>query len=187
MTLWAILMLAQIAPADTPPDDAVTVSAGAVSTKEDIAPLPEVRLGTGAVISLELLDTLSTKITQKGETFDLRVTEDVVADGWVVIPAGTMAVGEVTRSEAKGAFGKSGKLEARILYLRLDDRSLRLTGFLGRKGQGQTTETVLAAIAGGTLAFAVTGRSAVLEAGTQLVATTDRPVMLKPVRQVSDR
>lgn len=178
MTAWLILLLLQPGPDDTSDAPPATVVA---STEHGAPTLPIVSLAPGTDVSLELLDTLSTKITQKGETFDLRVTEDVVVDGWVLIPAGTMAVGEVTRSEAKDAFGKSGKLEARILYLRLPDRSLRLTGHLGRKGQGQTTETVLAAIAGGTLAFAVTGKSAVLDAGTLLVATTDRAISLRAI------
>lgn len=178
MTAWLLLLLLQAGPDDTSARQTATVAS---STEHDTPILPIVSLAPGTDVSLELLDTLSTRITQKGETFDLRVTEDVVADGWVLIPADTMAVGEVARSEAKDAFGKSGKLEARILYLRLPDRSLRLTGYLRLKGQGQTTETVLAAIAGGTLAFAVTGKSAVLDAGTFLVATTDRTVSLRAV------
>lgn len=139
----------------------------------------EIMVPQGTAIPLRLLDRLSTKITQKGETFDLEVLEDVVMGAEVVIPAGTLAVGEVTRSDAKGAFGKSGKLEARILYLKLAGRSLRVSGTLSVAGEGRTTETVLTALAAGTLAFAVTGKSAVLEPGTELLTHTDRPFAVR--------
>lgn len=139
----------------------------------------EVVVPQGTAIQLRLLDRLSTKITQKGETFDLEVIEDVTVGGTIIVPAGTLAVGEVTRSDAKGAFGKSGKLEARILYLKLGGRPLRVSGTLSIAGQGGTTETVLTALAAGTLAFAVTGKSAVLEAGTELFVHTDRPIAVR--------
>lgn len=139
----------------------------------------EIIVPQGTAIQLRLLDRLSTQITLKGETFDLEVIEDVALGAEVVIPAGTLAVGEVTRSNAKGAFGKSGKLEARILYLKLAGRSLRVSGTLSVAGEIRTTETVLTALAAGTLAFAVTGKSAVLEPGTELLTHTDRPFAVR--------
>lgn len=146
------------------------------------APVPiKVSLPVGTDIKMHLLDELSTKRTAKGETFQLVVTEDVQANGWLLVPSGTIAVGEVTRSDAKGAWGKSGKLEARVLYLRLNDRPVRLTGGLVAAGEGGTTEAVLATIAGGMLGFAVTGKSAVIPEGTPLIATTDRSTMLTPL------
>lgn len=143
----------------------------------------EVILPQGTAIQLRLMDRLSTKITQKGETFDLEVIEDVVVDGTTIVPAGTLAVGEVTRSDAKGPFGKSGKLEARILYLKFGGRPLRVSGTLSVAGDGGTTETVLTALAAGTLAFAVTGKSAVLEPGTELFVHTDRPISVRAVQR----
>lgn len=164
-------------------------SAEVVPIEARASPSPsqgEVILPQGTAIQLRLLDRLSTRITQKGETFDLKVIEDVVADGAIVIPAGTLAVGEVTRSDAKGAFGKSGKLEARILYLKLGGRSLRVSGTLSVAGEGGTTETVLTALAAGTLAFAVTGKSAVLEPGTELFVHTDRLIVVRGVERQSE-
>lgn len=133
-------------------------------------------LQIGTEVPLMLLDELSSKRTQKGASFHLEVSENVVANGVLVIPAGTQAVGEVTRSDPKGAFGKSGKLEARVLYMMLDDKPVRLSGTLNAHGKGATAETVLTAAAVGALAWIVTGKSAVLPKGAKLIALLDKPV-----------
>ena len=179
MSIILPLLLVQLAAqADEPVAPSVEVAP--VEAQAIPPPSPdEIVLPQGTAIHLRLLDRLSTKITQKGETFDLEVIDDVITNGIVVIPAGTHALGEVTRSDAKGAFGKSGKLEARILYLKLAGRPLRVSGVLSVAGQGGTTETVLTALAAGTMAFAVTGKSAVLEPGTQLFVYTDRPIAVR--------
>lgn len=66
----------------------------------------------GSDIRLRLLDELSTERTPRGTTSYLGVSQPAIVDGIVVIPVGTEAVGEVVRSEPKGAFGKSGQIEA---------------------------------------------------------------------------
>lgn len=178
MELLLAFLVLQALPA-TEENDLVSSQEAPVMAK----PMPSsssrgIMIPQGTPIRVELKDRLSTKITQKGETFDLEVIEDIKVDGMMVIPAGTLAVGEVSRSDAKGAFGKSGKLEARILYVKLKGRTVRVSGTLAVAGQGGTTETVLTAIAAGTLAFAVTGKSAVLEPGTELFVHTERPVFI---------
>lgn len=141
----------------------------------------EQTLQIGSQVSFKLLDELSTKRSPRGQTFRLEVTEDVKIKGQLVIPSGTIAVGEVTRSDAKGAFGKSGKLEARVLYLEVSGRTVRMTGILSAAGKGGTTETVLTAIAAGTLAFAITGKTAIIPKGTALDASLDRSVKLPTI------
>lgn len=129
-----------------------------------------VRLPTGTVIPLILRQALSTKTNVKGDLFDMSVAHDVSAMGRVVIPAGTRAVGEITRCEKKGAFGRSGKIEARVLYVVIGDRTIRTSGALSARGQGAAAETVLATVAVGALSFIVTGRSAAIAAGSPLQA-----------------
>jgi len=137
-----------------------------------------VKLQIGTAIPLTIIDRVSTKTNQKGDLIHLVVSEDVTLDGRTVIPKDTIAIGELTRCDAKGAFGKSGKLEARVLYLELRGRTIRLSGALSSRGESGTTETVLTAIAAGTLAFAVTGKSATIEPGTKLEAILDRDTIL---------
>jgi hypothetical protein len=122
----------------------------------------------GTEIPLVMGETISSKRNVKGGLFLLYTVEDLTIDGMVAIPKGTKVLAELTRAEKKGAFGRSGKLEARLLYAELENRTIRLTGSIGNRGQGGTTETVLTAIAVGTLAFIVTGKSAEIKAGTEM-------------------
>jgi len=136
-----------------------------------------VHVQVGSEIRLRLLDELSTEKSPRGTVFNLEVAEPVIVDGIDVIPVGTKAVGEVVRSEPKGAFGKSGKLEAQVLYL-IDGRPVRLSGRLHAEGDGGTTETVLTALAAGTLAFVITGRAAALGPRKIIKARLDRELVL---------
>lgn len=152
---------------------------------DEAEPLPRPELRTdrakltipvGTEIHLRLMKELSTRTHKKGDTFELEVSEHVLIDGITAIPRGTVAVGELTRSDAKGAFGKSGKLEARVLYAVLPQGYARLSGRLGVAGEGATAATAVTAVLAGTLAFAVTGTSAVIPEGARLIALTDREI-----------
>lgn len=155
---------------------AVPVHVGANPVASEVAVSSPVVLQAGTVIPLVLRQQLSTKINAKGDLFEMSVAEDVRVNDRIVIPAGTRAVGELTRCEPKGAFGRSGKIEARALYVVFGDRALRTTGAISARGKGAPAETVLTTIAAGTLAFVVTGRSATIETGTPLETMLDREV-----------
>jgi hypothetical protein len=99
----------------------------------------------GTEIPLVMGETISSKTNVKGGLFHLFTVEDLTIDGVVAIPKGTKVLAELTRAEKKGAFGKSGKLEARLLYAELENGTIRLTGSIGNRGKGGTTETILTA------------------------------------------
>ncbi|MFN3286913.1 MAG: hypothetical protein ACK40H_00515 [Sphingomonadaceae bacterium] len=111
----------------------------------------------------------------------MRVAEPVRVDGHVIVPAGTPAVGEVTRVERKGAFGKSGKLDVRVLHLDLGENRIRLTGTNSDEGAGGTAATVAVAVVAGIFSAFVTGKSAELPVGTQMVGylESDTPVIVE--------
>ena len=135
-------------------------------------------LQIGTAIPLVILDHLSTKTNEKGDLIHMEVAEDIILDGKIRIPKGSKAMGELTRCEAKGAFGKSGKLEGRALYVTLGGRTIRITGGLTVRGSSGTTATVLTGIAAGSLAFVVTGKSAEILPGTRVDAILDRNISL---------
>ena len=124
----------------------------------------------GTEVSLVLSETLTSKKHVKGDLFKLTIADDLFVDGILVLPKGTVAIGEITRAETKAAFGVAGKLEARLLYAELPNGTMRLTGRIGNKGKSGTTETVLTYAALGTIAFVVTGKSAEIPEGTELLA-----------------
>ncbi len=128
------------------------------------------KIPDGTEVKLILDETLTSKSHVKGDLFKLKVTESVMVDNVEVLPQGTIAIGEITRAQTKSAFGVSGKLEARLLYAKLPNGTLRLSGKLGQRGKGGTTETVLTYAIIGSISFVVTGKSAEIPAGTELVA-----------------
>jgi hypothetical protein len=75
-------------------------------------PPPQVvELPAGTEIPVRLDDTLSSKDSQAGQSFSATVSDDVTANGTVVIPKGSRADGTVVDAKALGKF-KGGALLA---------------------------------------------------------------------------
>ena len=105
-----------------------------------------------------------------------QVAEDVTLNGQVVIPAGTVAVGEVTRQRNRGMWGRRGILETRLLYIRLGDRQIRISGAAGDRGRAGTAGVVGALVVLPVAGFFVTGTSAVIPPGTMTAAYLDEDI-----------
>lgn len=136
-------------------------------------------LRTGTEINMRTRTELSSRTNRVGERFELEVTDPVSLNGQVVIPAGSVATGEITRVRRKGMWGRRGILETRLLHVNVGDRQIRITGAAGDRGRAGTAG-VVAAIAFVPIAgFFVTGTSAVIPPGTATAAYTeeDVPVM----------
>lgn len=101
----------------------------------------------GTPLQLATRTELNTKDNHAGDRFYLEVAEPLVYRGQVVVPVGSIAVGEVMRSERNGHFGKRGELDIRINYVQTPSGKVRLSGRMGRKGNGQG----LLAIGGGVV------------------------------------
>jgi hypothetical protein len=89
---------------------AVAVAFGAPVTAEPTA-------ASGVVVPVALLDALSTKDAQAGETFRFETLSDVQA-GQVTIPAQTMGEG-IVKTAHTGHFMSSSKLELQPVALHL--------------------------------------------------------------------
>lgn len=123
----------------------------------------------------EELTTLGGRIAV-GQQFRLTVAKDVRMGEYVIIPRGTPAVGEVTMVTGKGVFGKSGKMAVAFKYLDLNGRHIPLFGTYRQEGRDNTASSVVALSAVGVLGGVVTGRSANIPAGRQIVAYTEQPL-----------
>ncbi|WP_109354768.1 hypothetical protein [Sphingorhabdus sp. EL138] len=145
-----------------------TLIAEPVSAQTPDASVTTATIPAGTEIPMVMGEAISSKTHVKGDLFHLLTTQPLEIDGAEIIPKDTRVMAELVKATKKGAFGRSGKLEARLLYAELENRTLRLQGTIGARGKGGTTETVLAAIAIGTLAFVVTGKSANIKKGTEL-------------------
>ena len=127
-------------------------------------------LKANALIPLRMQDTVSSETTARGVSFTLVVTDDVYVDDRVVIPAGSVAHGEVIHATKAGIFGKAGELSITSRYVTVGDRRIRLRSLLAAAGQ---TKADLAAGVGLVVPFApffIRGKDLVVPADTELVA-----------------
>jgi hypothetical protein len=85
-------------------------------------PLRPGELAEGTTIHVELLDMLSTTISERGEAFRGRVNADVLQGGNVLIPAGTEIDGRVT-DVSSGSLGGHGSMRLQPETMILPDGS----------------------------------------------------------------
>ena len=131
-------------------------------------------------VQLRLREELTTKkkAVRVGQRFQMEVSEAVAINGVVVVPVGTPATGEVTEVRNKGMWGKSGYINARVVSMRVGDRSIRLSGTFDDKGVTGTGGVVAAVATIPLLGFVTTGTSAFIPMGMQVKAFVDEDVPL---------
>jgi hypothetical protein len=148
-----------------------------------IEPVASNVLRSGVEIPLLLREELTTKkkAVRVGQRFRMEVASAVSANGVVVIPAGTPAVGEITEVRNKGMWGKSGYINARAVSLRIGDRSVRLTGTFDDKGVTGTGGVVAAIALIPVAGFLTTGTSAMIPSGAGVKAFLDEDITFRAV------
>lgn len=117
-------------------------------------------------------DTINTKSVKVGDKFRITTVTDVMQDGYVMIPKGTVGEATISYRTGKGAFGKSGKMEVAFNWLDLGGRHIPLTGSYRQEGAGNTGAAVGAVVAVGVFGAFVTGHSATLTNGQPMRAHT---------------
>jgi len=138
-------------------------------------------LRVGTEVPLRLTQELTTKGKQLrvGDRFHLETSEPVLIQGVNVIPVGSPAVGEITDVRNKGMWGKSGHLSARILYVTVNGRQIRLSGAFDDKGvAGGVGAVAVSAIVFLPAGFFMTGTSAKIPAGSVIKSFVDEDVPL---------
>ncbi|WP_019516474.1 hypothetical protein [Sphingomonas sp. Mn802worker] len=135
---------------------------------------------TGTEVPLRLSEELTTKgkKLKVGQRFHMEVAENVSLQNQVVIPAGSPAVGEITEVRNKGMWGKSGHLTARIMYVTVNGRQIRLSGGFDDKGVTGTAGVVGALAVVPVAGFFMTGTSAKIPLGFPVKGFVDEDVPL---------
>lgn len=170
---WAVLAAIVATPSAAEP----TVSPiSSVQPDPGVDPQTNGALPAGTEIVLTMNDDLTTLDGQikVGHQFRLTVAKDVRMGDYIIIPHGTPAVGEVTMVTGKGVFGKSGKMAVALRYLDLNGRRIPLLGTYRQEGRDNTVASVTGLAAAGVLGGVVTGRSAIIPAGRNIVAYTEQ-------------
>lgn len=124
----------------------------------------------GTSLQLTTRTELNTKYSHAGDRFYLEVAEPLVYRGQVVVPVGSIAVGEVMRAERNGHFGKKGKLDVRLLHVQTPSGTIRLSGRNGRTGDGQGVLAIGGAVLLAWPMLFIHGTSGKLPADTAITA-----------------
>lgn len=168
--------LARTAPAATVP---VPVAAPApMAAIAPVAPTAMLRMGTEVELRTAEYLTTEHKDLRVGQRVRLEVASNVMANSRVVIPAGAPAMAEITDVRNKGGWGKSGHFNARVLYVRVGDRDVRLTGSFDDHGTTGTAGVVAAIALVPIAGFLTTGTSAKMPIGTSVKAFLDEDLQL---------
>ena len=145
-----------------------------------LAPATGNVLRAGTEVPLRMEESLDSndKTVREGNQFRMSVAQDVTLGGLVVIPAGSPATGEIVELRRKGMWGKSGRIVARVLSVRVGDRLIRLTGNFDDKGTTGTAGVVASVAFVPIAGFFVTGTSAKIPAGAGVKAFLDEDVAI---------
>lgn len=137
----------------------------------------------GTEIPLVMREELTTKKKKLrvGQRFQMEVSANVDLDGVTVIPAGTPTVGEITEVRNKGMWGKSGYINARVVSLRLGDRTVRLSGTFDDKGVTGTGAVVGSVVLLPLAGFFTTGTSAMIPVGAGVKGFLDEDIAFRAV------
>jgi hypothetical protein len=164
------------------PTSALAQNAAAPATPPIAAPVTtSAVLRVGTEVPLRLSEELTTqgKKLRVGQRFHLETSEPVMVQGVNVVPVGSPAVGEITDVRNKGMWGKSGHLAARILYVTVNGRQIRLSGAFDDKGvAGGIGAVAVSAIVFLPAGFFMTGTSAKVPAGSIVKSFVDEDVPL---------
>ncbi|MFV0467811.1 MAG: hypothetical protein ACK5MK_02665 [Dysgonomonas sp.] len=133
----------------------------------------KVILPAGSTIALETISTLDSSTASVGQIVDFRVIYDVRINEKVVIKAGTLAKGQITRIQKNGAIGKAGELDIQIKSVSaVDGQDIFLVGGnIYNQGDSQQTLSIVLGVLVCLLCLFIKGKNAVVPAGTQVLAS----------------
>jgi hypothetical protein len=115
MTAFPGLALAQT---ETPPP----------TIPSEIAAPAVIRIPAGTIIEVELVDPLSSRTSQIGDFFALRLRAPIVVEGREIVNAGAVGAGEVIDADSSGFGGRQGKLIISARYLDIGGQRVRIRG-----------------------------------------------------------
>lgn len=109
-------------------------------------------LKSGTEVKLVFAQSLSSKHAAVGEKVELRVSEAVLVDETIVVPAGARVIGTVVRGKKNEKYGNSKDLAISVDYVVVKDRRIKLTG-----EQMQKAKTNAGAATAATIGLGLSG------------------------------
>jgi hypothetical protein len=147
------------------------------------APAPPARMAPASVVlarqtavHLKFAQTVSSADAKAGAEVNFEVTQDVVANGYTVIPKGAIGVGEVTQVEPKRRMGRGGKLSVSVKYVQLGNKE-QVPLHLIQEGQSADQKV-------GKVVPFMRGKDVTLDKGTEVTAYVVGDVKVKTANLV---
>ena len=139
-------------------------------------------LPANTVIELEMTDAVSSETSKPGEFFRMRVAVGIVSGQRLLVPAGTVAVGQVVHAARSRGGGKGGELILAARYLELPQGQVKLRSGFGAAGANRTRTSLALSYVVGPFALLVKGKRMEMPAGAPLSAriATDTTISFLP-------
>lgn len=90
------------------------------------APVPEQRAAAEPLVAIEVMTSLSSQTSHRGDMFPIRLIEPVEVDGKQVLAEGALGVGEVIEAKPARGGGAPGILTLGLRYLEVGGRQIPL-------------------------------------------------------------
>ena len=146
----------------------VKVSAQPVAVQAQ--PVSSVRImPAGTLLVVTPVQMITSKKAKEGAQYQFQVVNDVVENGFVIIPRASPVTGTMTWKTGRAIGGKSGKFEITFNSVNVGGKSIALRGTHRQEGRGNTVGALL-----GTMI--ISGRSAVMDSGQMVNVFTAEPV-----------
>nr|WP_295108200.1 hypothetical protein [uncultured Caulobacter sp.] len=149
----------------------------------------EILIPEGTELGMRLEDALSSQTAKEGDRFTVSLDDNVKLPDGTILRAGYRGVGEVVEARDNGMLGKNGKLNVRLLYMKVGDDRVRLRANRGAKGETRVGATVATVILFWPAAPFIRGKDVSIKKGTVMTAYVDQDVKVAspvPPPPVSD-
>lgn len=138
----------------------------------------EIVIPEGTELAMRLEDALSSSVAKEGDRFTISLDDDVKLPDGTILRAGYRGVGEVVEARDNGMLGKNGKLNVRLLYMKVGDDRVRLRANRGAKGETRVGATVVTTLLFWPAAPFIKGKDVGMKKGTVMTAYVDQDVKL---------
>jgi hypothetical protein len=141
-------------------------------------------------LRLRLAQSLSSGTAKVDDKVDFEVVEGIKVGNILAIPQGSTAIGTVTEAKTKKSFGRAGKLNVNIDYVRLaNGDKVALRTVKGGSGGSRTKAVTGAVVAtsiiffpAAPLFFFVKGKNITIPKGTEITAFVAADTPIDPAR-----
>lgn len=184
LVLFSSLPAWAIDPSSSTVSQTTPKQVAALSTAPLIGAESPIRLVAGTQVSVHTLENVTSFYDEPGRLIPLAVSEDVVVDGRVAIPRGTLMHAVVASREKGGSFGAGGVITLNPQdYILPNGQHIAFIGSVAANGKrkgtvGLATNIALAGIVGG---FLSKGKEGFMPLGTNFVLATAYEVHMSPV------